>query len=42
MMAALEAAYKGVMMQGKFPGCVLSIEMPPQLVDCLLYTSRCV
>ena len=25
MMAALEAAYKGVMMQGKFPGCVLSI-----------------
>ena len=27
MMAALEAAYKGTMMQGKFPGAVLMLEM---------------
>ena len=33
MMAALEAAYKGVLMQGRFPGCVLTVTMPPQLVD---------
>ena len=29
MMAALENAYKGTLMQGKFPGCVLNLEMPP-------------
>ena len=40
MMAALEAAYKGVMMQGKFPGCVLSIEMPPQLVDVNVHPAK--
>ena len=27
--AALENAYKGTLMQGKFPGCVLNLEMPP-------------
>ena len=33
MMAALENAYKGTMMQGKFPGAVLMLEMPADLVD---------
>ena len=40
LMAALEAAYKGVMMQGKFPGCVLSVEMPPQLVDVNVHPAK--
>ncbi|MBR0280759.1 MAG: DNA mismatch repair endonuclease MutL, partial [Oscillibacter sp.] len=30
---ALEEAYKNQMLKGKFPGCVLSITMPPYLVD---------
>ena len=29
MMAALENAYKGTMMQGKFPGAVLMLELRP-------------
>ena len=33
MMAALENAYKGTMMQGKFPGAVLMLELPPDMVD---------
>lgn len=40
MMAALEAAYKGVMMQGKFPGCVLTVDMPPQLVDVNVHPAK--
>lgn len=40
IMAALEAAYKGVMMQGKFPGCVLTIDMPPQLVDVNVHPAK--
>lgn len=40
IMAALEAAYKGAMMQGKFPGCVLTVEMPPQLVDVNVHPAK--
>src|SRR5699024_65151 len=40
MMAALEAAYKGAMMQGKFPGCVLFLSMPPQLVDVNVHPAK--
>lgn len=40
MMAALEAAYKGAMMQGKFPGCVLFLAMPPQLVDVNVHPAK--
>lgn len=40
MMAALEAAYKGTMMQGKFPGCVLSLQMPPELVDVNVHPAK--
>lgn len=40
MMAALEAAYKGTLMQGKFPGCVLFLEMPPQLVDVNVHPAK--
>lgn len=40
MMAALEAAYKGTLMQGKFPGCVLSLSMPPQLVDVNVHPAK--
>ena len=29
-----------MMMQGKFPGCVLSIEMPPQLVDVNVHPAK--
>ncbi|MEG1153454.1 MAG: DNA mismatch repair endonuclease MutL [Ruthenibacterium sp.] len=40
MMAALEAAYKGAMMQGKFPGCVLSLTMPADLVDVNVHPAK--
>jgi DNA mismatch repair protein MutL len=40
MMAALETAYKGVLMQGKFPGCVLSLQMPPHLVDVNVHPAK--
>ncbi len=40
MMAALEAAYKGTLMQGKFPGCVLFLTMPPQLVDVNVHPAK--
>lgn len=40
MMAALEAAYKGTLMQGKFPGCVLSLSLPPQLVDVNVHPAK--
>ena len=33
MMAGMEMAYKGTMMQGKFPGGILLLEMPADLVD---------
>ncbi len=40
MMAALEAAYKGTLMQGKFPGCILFLDMPPQLVDVNVHPAK--
>lgn len=40
MMAALEGAYKGTMMQGKFPGCILMLEMPPDLVDVNVHPAK--
>ena len=46
-MAALERAYENQKMVGKFPGCVLQLQVKASQVDvnvhpCLLYTSRCV
>ena len=39
-MVALERAYKGVMMVGKFPTCVLSLEMPPETVDANVHPAK--
>lgn len=40
MMAALETAFKGVAMQGKFPGGVLLLEMPADLVDVNVHPAK--
>ncbi len=40
MMAALENAYKGTMMQGKFPGAVLMLEMPADMVDVNVHPAK--
>ncbi|HJB67864.1 MAG TPA: DNA mismatch repair endonuclease MutL [Candidatus Fournierella excrementigallinarum] len=40
MMAALENAYRGTLMQGKFPGCVLALEMPARLVDVNVHPAK--
>ena len=40
MMAALENAYRGTLMQGKFPGAILMLEMPPQLVDVNVHPAK--
>ena len=40
MMAALENAYRGTLMQGKFPGCVLALDMPAQLVDVNVHPAK--
>ncbi|MDL2254519.1 DNA mismatch repair endonuclease MutL, partial [Ruminococcaceae bacterium OttesenSCG-928-I18] len=40
MMAALEQAYRGVSMQGRFPGCVLFLKMPPSLVDVNVHPAK--
>ncbi len=40
MMAALEAAYKGTLMQKKYPGCVLFLQLPPQLVDVNVHPAK--
>ena len=40
MMAALENAYRGTLMQGKFPGCVLMLDMPPDLVDVNVHPAK--
>ena len=39
-MAALEEACKGMVMVGKFPGCVLHIEMPCELVDVNVHPAK--
>lgn len=40
MMAALEQAYRGTTMVGKFPGCVLFLQMPPQWVDINVHPAK--
>ncbi|MBO5929173.1 MAG: DNA mismatch repair endonuclease MutL [Clostridia bacterium] len=39
-MAALEQAYKGSMMVGKFPACVLCIDIPPETVDVNVHPAK--
>ena len=40
MMAALEQAYRGTMLQGKYPGGILFLQMPPQLVDVNVHPAK--
>ncbi len=40
MMAALEQAYRGTLMKGRFPGCVLFLDMPPQMVDVNVHPAK--
>ena len=40
VMAALEAAYKGTLMQGRFPGGILVLTMPPELVDVNVHPAK--
>lgn len=40
MMAGLENAYKGTVMQGRFPGAVLMLEMPAELVDVNVHPAK--
>lgn len=40
MMAALEQAYRGMSMVGKFPGGIVFLEMPPQLVDVNVHPAK--
>ncbi|MBQ9414017.1 MAG: DNA mismatch repair endonuclease MutL [Clostridia bacterium] len=39
-MAALEQAFKGSIMGGKFPACVLFIELAPELVDANVHPAK--
>lgn len=39
-MVAMERAYKGVMMVGRFPTCVLFLEMPPETVDANVHPAK--
>ena len=39
-MAALEQAYKGAVMAGKFPACVLCIDVPPETVDVNVHPAK--
>ncbi len=39
-MAALEQAYKGAIMSGKFPACVLCIDVPPETVDVNVHPAK--
>lgn len=39
-MAALEEAFKGVLMTGKFPTCVLNLTIPPQTVDVNVHPAK--
>ncbi len=38
--AALEQAFKGSIMTGKFPACVLLLEMPPETVDVNVHPAK--
>ncbi len=40
MMAGMEMAFKGTMMQGKFPGGILLMEMPADLVDVNVHPAK--
>ncbi len=40
MMAAMETAFKGTTMQGKFPGGLLMLEMPAELVDVNVHPAK--
>lgn len=40
MQAALEGAFKGYIMGGKFPACVLKIDMPFELVDVNVHPAK--
>ena len=40
MMAGMEMAFKGTMMQGKFPGGILLLEMPADLVDVNVHLAK--
>lgn len=40
MMAGMEMAFKGTMMQGKFPGGILLLEMPADLVDVNVHPAK--
>ncbi len=39
-MAALEQAYKGAVMAGRFPACVMNLEMPPETVDANVHPAK--
>ena len=39
-MAALEQAYKGAVMVGRFPACVLHIDLPPETVDVNVHPAK--
>ncbi len=39
-MAALEQAFKGAIMTGKFPACVLHLEVPPEAVDVNVHPAK--
>lgn len=40
MMAAMESAFKGTTMQGKFPGGILMLSMPVELVDVNVHPAK--
>lgn len=40
MMAALEQAYRGMAMQGRFPGCVLFLDLPAERVDVNVHPAK--
>ena len=40
MMAGMEMAFKGTMMQGKFPGGILLLDMPADLVDVNVHPAK--
>lgn len=40
MMAALEEAYKNSIMTGKYPGCVLNLELAPSLFDVNVHPAK--
>ena len=39
-MAALEESYRNAMMVGKYPSCVLNLEIPPQTVDVNVHPAK--